>query len=600
MDKPDKTLRRTIMTFLLSYLRPDIRFFLAAAFCAAGVAGMSAWGGYLLKPFADLMGSDKHALVNQSTYWQIVRISLEVVAIYGVRWFFTYGDSVYFAEAGQRLSVRLRDAIYAHLQGMSMRYFNDQRTGAMMSTINNDLPILQGALTSLKDAAVAPWQLLFGLWLIFHISVPLSLAALVMFPFMAFTISYFTRLIRSLTLRTQDKLADVNSLLSESLSGIRIIQSFSAEKHEIKRFRQINQESKDIAMSNIRIQAKLKPTNDLIGAIGIAVALSVAGSLVAVQHKMSLGDLLEFIYMLNLIASGVGTLGNIKGTWESVMAAGERIWLHVLSVESDVQNAPDAIDLGVVEGTVELRHVAFSYRPDTPVLRDISFVIQPGEVIALVGLSGAGKSTIADLVPRFYDPQEGAVLLDGHDIRTVTIESLRRQIGIVPQETILFGGSIRDNIAYGDPAASDAMIEAAARAANAHHFICEELSDGYETRVGERGKQLSGGQRQRIAIARALLKNPRILILDEATSSLDARSERAVQEALDVLMKGRTTLVIAHRLSTIVNAHKIVVLDAGKIVEMGTHADLIARVGGHYSQLYRRFAEEPSSVLAAP
>jgi subfamily B ATP-binding cassette protein MsbA len=244
-----------------------------------------------------------------------------------------------------------------------------------------------------------------------------------------------------------------------------------------------------------------------------------------------------------------------------------------------------------IDGLVELRHVAFSYRPDAPVLRDITFAIHPGEVVALVGLSGAGKSTIADLIPRFYDPQEGSILVDGHDIRTVTLESLRRQIGIVPQETVLFGGTIRDNIAYGDPGATDIQIEAAARAANAHRFICEELPNGYDTTVGERGKQLSGGQRQRIAIARALLKNPRILILDEATSSLDAESEHLVQMALDELMKGRTTLVIAHRLSTIVNAHKIVVMQAGNIVEMGTHAELIQRPGGHYAQLYRKFAK---------
>lgn len=591
MTKPDPALRRLIAKFLWSYIRPDIRFFVIAAVCAAGVAGMSALVGLLLSPFADLMAQNKHALVSVNTYWRIVHISLGVVAIYSARWFFTYGDTVFFAEAGQRLSLRLRDAIYTHLQGMSMRFFNEQRTGAMMSTINNDLPILQGALSGLKDAAVAPWQLLFGLWTIFHISVPLSLVALVMFPFMALAINSFTRVIRSLTLRTQDKLADVNSLLSESLGGIRIIQSFSAEKYEIARFQRANQESKDIAMTNVRIQSKLKPTVDLIGAIGIAVALGVAGSLVAVQHQMTIGRLLTFIYMLNLIAVGVGTLGGIKGTWEGVMAAGERIWNNVMSVEADVRDAPDAVVLPPVQGKVELHHVAFSYRPDTPVLRDVSFTIHPGEVVALVGLSGAGKSTIADLIPRFYDPQEGSISVDGHDIRTVTIESLRRQIGIVPQETVLFGGTIRDNIAYGDPAASDAMIEAAARAANAHRLICEELPDGYETRVGERGKQLSGGQRQRIAIARALLKNPRILILDEATSSLDAESEHLVQMALDELMKGRTTLVIAHRLSTIVNAHKIVVMQAGHIVEMGTHAELIQRSGGHYAQLYRKFAK---------
>ncbi len=243
---------------------------------------------------------------------------------------------------------------------------------------------------------------------------------------------------------------------------------------------------------------------------------------------------------------------------------------------------------------MEFRHVAFAYNPDTPVLRDISFTMTPGEVVAVVGLSGAGKSTLADLIPRFYDPQAGEIFVDGHDIRQVTLTSLRRQIGIVPQENVLFGGTIRDNISYGNPQATQAMIEAAARAANAHIFISDPavMPDGYGTLVGERGKQLSGGQRQRIAIARALLKDPRILILDEATSSLDAESEKVVQEALETLMHGRTTLVIAHRLSTIQNAHKILVMQAGEIVESGTHNELMRLPDGLYRHLYDRFHEK--------
>ena len=626
MNKPDPALRRTILKFLWSYIRPDVRFLIGATVCAAGVSGMAALFAPLLALFGSVMTNGGTLLVTPrglsrtqhiplhlaalearlahgflGTGNPLTTICVAIVGIYIVRWFFTYGETILYAEAGMRLSLRLRNAIYTHLQGLSLRYFNEQRTGALMSTINNDLPILQGALGGLKDLANAPFQLLFGLVTIFVISPQLSLVSLFAFPLMAYTINRCTRVIRTLTMRTQDKQADVNSLLAEALGGIRIIQSFSAERYEIARFQKINQESKDLGMISVRIMSILKPTIDVIGAIGIAVALWEAGRLVLVQHTMTLPNLIAFVYMLNMIAVGVGSLGGLKGTWESVMAGGERIWNNVLSVESDVRDAPGAVALPSVVGTVELRHVAFSYRPEVPVLRDISFTIHPGEVVALVGLSGAGKSTIADLIPRFYDPQEGAIFVDGHDIRAVMLESLRRQIAIVPQETVLFGGTIRDNIAYGDPEATDAMIEAAASAANAHRFICEELPNGYQTKVGERGKQLSGGQRQRIAIARALLKDPRILILDEATSSLDAESEHLVQTALDELMKGRTTLVIAHRLSTIVNAHKIVVMDAGRVVETGSHAELIRRHDGFYARLYRRFAEEPPEpALALP
>ena len=584
---------REIARRLWIYVRPDVRYLVAAVICAAGVSGMSLLVGLMLKPFVDALNtSAANRHVTMHDLHQINRISLAIVGIYAVRWFFTYGQSVFFAESGQRLGLRLRNDIYTHLQGLDLGFFNRQRTGALMSTINNDLPILQGTISGLKDMATAPFLVVGGLIAVFRISPTLTLAALFAFPLMALTINSCTRLIRSLTSRTQDKLADVNSLMAETLGGIRIIQSFSAEMYEIGRFRRENQAAKDLSMMSVKQTARLKPTIDLIGAGGIALALCVAGNLV-VRGQLTLSSLMTFIFMLNQVAIGVSGLGGVKGTWESVIAAGERIWDNVLSVQSEIRDAPGATALTTVQGTVELRHVAFSYHAETPVLRDISFTIHPGEVVALVGLSGAGKSTVADLIPRFYDPREGAILVDGHDIRSVTLESLRRQIGIVPQETVLFGGTIRDNIAYGNPEATEAMIEAAATAANAHHFICnpQVLPDGYRTLVGERGKQLSGGQRQRIAIARALLKNPRILILDEATSSLDAESEHLVQKALDELMKGRTTLVIAHRLSTIINASKIVVLKAGRIVEMGTHHELIQRPGGDYAELYRKFAK---------
>jgi len=593
MDKP-----RDIWKRLWFYIRPDRRYLFGALLCAVGVGGMSLVVGSLLEPFVNASQGSVNASVSAHDLHELSVISLGIIVIYAVRGLFYYGQTVLFAEAGQRLGLGLRNDIYRHLQGLSLSFFNRQRTGALMSTINNDVPLLQGSVSGLKDIAPAPFVIVVGLVVIFRISVPLSLAALLAVPAMVYSINRLARLVRSITGRTQDKLADVNTLMEETLSGIRIIQSFGSEGYAVDRFRRENQSAKDLSMTVVRQAAKLKPVTDVIGAAGIALALWFAGQLIISGHNgphaLTLGKLIQFIYVLNQIAVGVSNLGSAKVTWEQIQAGSSRIFQNVLDVRSEIEDAPDAVALPEVAGRVEFDHVAFAYNLDTPVLRDISFTINPGEVVAVVGSSGAGKSTIADLIPRFYDPQAGAIRLDGYDLRGVTLASLRRQIAIVPQETVLFGGTIRDNIAYGNPLATDEMIEAAARAANAHSFIANPaiMPDGYNTLVGERGKQVSGGQRQRIAIARALLKDPRILILDEATSSLDAESEKVVQEALETLMRGRTTLVIAHRLSTIQNAHKILVMEVGQIVESGTHNELMRRPDGLYRHLYERFHEK--------
>ncbi len=584
---------RRIWDFLWPYIKQDRWYLLIAFVCAFGVSASDGAVATLLQPFIDSAGSAATHKVDTAELHRLNLICLAIVGVYGLRWFFTYGDMVFFSEAGQRLGLRLRNRIYEHLQSLSLGFFNGQRTGALMSTMNNDVPLLQNTVTSLKDMAPAPFYVIGGLISVFLISVKLSLITLVVLPLMVYSISFLTRRIRFSAGQTQNKLADLNTLMEETLSGIRIIQSFGAERFAIDRFRQENQLAKDYSMVVVRQSARLKPTTDLIGAIGIAFALWIAGRMVA-TNEMTLGQLGKFIFMLNLIAKGIGGLGGAKVTWEQILAGGGRIFQNVLNVEPHIQDSPDAVTLTEISGKVEFDHVAFAYNPETPVLRDISFTMNPGEIVAVVGLSGAGKSTIADLIPRFYDPQAGAIRVDGHDLREVTLTSLRHQIAIVPQETVLFGGTIRDNIAYGNPQATQEMIEAAARAANAHSFICDSsvMPSGYNTVVGERGKQLSGGQRQRVSIARALLKDPRILILDEATSALDAESEKVVQEALETLMQGRTTLVIAHRLSTIQNAHKILVMQAGEIVESGTHSELMRRPDGLYRHLYERFHEK--------
>lgn len=571
---------RKIWNKLWEYIYPDRRYLVYALACAIGVSLLD-----LL--FLGLVKRVLNAMTSGTGKYLALYIA-GVVLIYAVRWPFVYGQTANFAESGQRLGVRLRDAIFMHLQGLSLGFFNRQRTGALMSTVNNDVPILQSTVANFKDVASAPFLIIGCLIYMFCTSWQLTLMAILIMPLMALTINHLTRLIRQITSRTQDKLADVNTLMEEKLSGVRVIQSFSAEGQEIARFHSENQHAKNLYMDNVQQQARIKPSIDLIGAAGVALTLWIGGRLV-VSHAggFTFGDLGMFVAALNKVAVGINSLGAIKVTYEQVQAAGGRILENVLDVQSDVQDSPDAIVLPPIEGRVEFRNVDFAYNAQTPVLRNLSFVMKPGEVVAVVGPSGAGKSTISDLIPRFYDPESGAILIDGHDLRGVTIHSLRSQIGIVPQETMLFGGTIRDNIAYGNPDATDDMIINAAHAANAHDFISDEaqMPLGYETVVGQRGVQLSGGQRQRIAIARALLKNPRVLILDEATSSLDTQSEQLVQDALERLMLGRTTLIIAHRLSTIQNAHKILVLQEGRIVESGAHSELLRR-GGLYADLY--------------
>lgn len=524
---------------------------------------------------------------------------LVLVGSYAVRWIFVYGQTVLYTEASQQMTLNMRRDIYSHLHSLSLKFFNKQRTGALMSTLNNDVPILQSTVAGLKDVAPAPFMVIGGLIASWHFSPALTLAAAVTVPVMSYAINRLNRQIKRYTADTQAKVSDVNVLMEETLSGIRIIQSFSAEATEIARFQSESEKAKSLFMKSVRRQAQLKPTIDLVGSVGVGFALWV-GAAFALTGSLKSDDLIAFIFSMNQVAVGLSNLGSGRATWEQASGAGERILENILDVKSEIVDKADAVALDKTEGHIEFRDVCFAYNPDNPVLNGVNFEMKPGEVVAVVGASGAGKSTLSDLIPRFYDPDSGAVLVDGHDVRDVKLKSLRKHIGIVPQETMLFGGTIRDNIVYGNPSASDDMVIAAAKAANAHEFITDArmLPDGYNTIVGERGKQLSGGQRQRISIARALLKNPKILILDEATSSLDAKSEILVQEALDELMQGRTTLVIAHRLSTIINAHKIIVLENGRVKECGSHSELIKIPNGIYARLYEtQYRNEPESQV---
>ena len=576
---------------LLDYLRPH-RTKLALGLLCGVAAGLVPAGIFAI---IRQMGDVTLRAAGPGDVGPLTVLCGVVVLLYGALWFFSYGQSVFLAEVAQRVGVRLRSDLYAHLHSLSLSYFHQRRTGALMSTLTNDVPKLQNAAMMIKDVIATPVQAVIYLVLLFVASWKLTLFALLVIPLMAGAIQLLSRRIRDISRQSQHKMADIAAVMEETLAGARIVKAFSAERHEIECFTRENHAALDISMDGVRRQARMKPTIDLIGAMGIALTLWVGGAEVVKGPQrggMEFDDLLAFLYIVTQLARSVGSFGSLRNAWEEMMGAADRIFEGVLDVVPDVRDAPSAPPLPPVRGHVEFKDVSFAYNEGTPTLSDIAFAIPPGSVVALVGPSGAGKSTLADLLPRFYDPTGGQVLIDGRDIKGVTLESLRRQIAIVPQETVLFSGTIRDNIAYGRRDATDAQIEAAARAANADSFI-QGFAKKYDTLIGERGATLSGGERQRIAIARALLADPRILILDEATSSLDAASEALVQEALETLMRGRTTLVIAHRLSTIINADRIVVLRAGRVAEMGTHAQLVAR-GGLYATLYetqRRSAE---------
>lgn len=489
---------------------------------------------------------------------------------------------------GARFILDLRVRLYAHLQRLSLAFFEQTSTGELMSRVTNDVEALESFVThGVTLTAVDLLRLLGASAILVAMEWRLALVVLIPVPFIAIGLRYFNRYARPIYRQARDRLGDINALLEDNLAGIRVTQAFVQEEPELLRFSDASQQYYHQRVRSIRAWSTYFPALRFLALLGTALVLGFGAWMVA-NEQVTLGTLVAFLAYSTSFYEPLNRLTEIDNILQQAIAAGERIF-ELMDEVSDIQDAPDAMPLASIEGDVVFDDVHFRYKDGEEVLHDVDFHIAPGEVVALVGPSGAGKTSIARLLSRFYDPVHGRVLVDGRDLRDVQLASLRRHVAVVLQDTFLFNGTVRENLCYGKPDATDEEIVVAATAAYAHEFIAQ-LPQGYDTEIGERGVKLSGGQKQRLALARAILADPRILILDEATSSVDAEAEYLIQQALDEVMKGRTALVIAHRLSTIRNADKIVALEGGRIREIGSHQELLAR-GGLYSQLYQRQLE---------
>ena len=516
---------------------------------------------------------------------RLIRLIGVLVAIYLLLQVVTSGEQYLRHVLGARFIFDLRVRLYAHLQRLSLSFFEQTSTGELMSRTTNDVEALENFVThGVTMTGVDLLRLLGASAILLVMDWRLALVVLLPLPLIAFGLRYFNKHARPIYRQARDRLGDINARLQDNLAGIRVTQAFVQEDSELARFQETSRHYYHQRVRSVRLWSTFFPALRFIALSGNALVLGF-GAWMVINGQLTLGTLVAFLAYSTSFYEPLHRLTEIDNIFQQAIAAGERIF-EMLDEVSDIRDAPDAVTLDTVQGDVVFDDVHFRYEDGEEVLHAVSFHAAPGEVVALVGPSGAGKTSIARLLCRFYDPTHGRVLVDGHDLRAVQVQSLRRHVAVVLQDTFLFNTSVRENLCYGKPDATDAEIIAATKAAYAHDFI-EQLPEGYDTEIGERGVKLSGGQKQRLSLARAILADPRILILDEATSSVDAEAEYLIQQALDEVMKGRTSLVIAHRLSTIRNADKIIALEGGRIREVGGHQDLLAR-GGLYSQLYRR------------
>lgn len=576
----------TIYRRMLTYVRPYVpRLFLAMVFMILASSFQGAVA-FLVKPALDDIFINKDAT-------RLALIPFLVLAVYLLKGFFEFAQSYLMSGVGQRVIRDIRDHLYRHLQSLSLSFYMRHPTGVLMSRVTNDVGLMQASITDAVTGLIKDFfAALFLVGVVFYRDWKLALVALVAFPLAFWPIARFGRKLRRTSIRSQEVTGGLTSHLQETISGVKLVKAFGAEEYEVDRFASRNADLYRLSMKVVKVQALTSPLSEMFAGIGAAAVIFYGGYSV-VNGISTPGNFFSFMTALFMLYEPVKRLSRINNVIQQGIAAATRVF-EVLDTLPEVREKEGAPDLPPIRRDIAFSHVDFRYGDDGEnILKDVDFTVPMGTMVAIVGSSGAGKTTLVDLIPRFYDPRQGAIRIDGRDIREVSLASLRSRIGIVSQHTILFNDTVRNNIAYGSPGAPMAKIEEAARRANAHAFIAR-LSDGYETVVGEQGLKLSGGERQRIAIARALLKDAPILILDEATSALDTESESVVQEALEFLMRGRTTFVIAHRLSTVRNADVIFVVEEGRIVETGRHDELLSRESRYRAFYLKQFEERRS------
>ena len=574
---------------LLTYLNPYLKKFVLAGLCMIGVGVLTAAIAYLIKPILDHIFFNKDAA-------KLFLIPVGVGSVYVLKGLCDFGQYYLMAYVGQSVIRDLRNEMFDKLERMSVGFFVRHATGGLLSRMNNDVALVQGAMTNAVTGILRDAVMIVSLiCVVFYQDYRLALISIVVFPLAVYPLLLFGRKMRRYSRRMLVSLEDITDRMNETITGIRIVKAFAMEDYERERFRDVNETLFHAFMRRFKVRALSNPVMETLGGLGGCAIVTYGGYQVIIGESTP-GTFFSFMAALFMLYEPIKRLNEVNMTIQEGVAAGERIFA-LLDTSEDVADLPDAGELEGVNEEIVFDQVSFAY-DEEPVLKDVSLRIAAGEAIAIVGESGVGKSTLLDLLPRFYDVTGGRILIDGKDLRDLTQRSLRGNIGIVTQQTILFDDTIRNNIAYGRPDLPLDEVQASARAAHAHDFIMN-LPNGYDTFIGENGIKLSGGERQRIAIARALLKDPPVLILDEATSNLDSDSEKAVQSALEVLMRGRTTLVVAHRLSTVRNADRIYVLVGGRVVEEGSHGELLAR-GGEFARLYNlQFSSQESPATAS-
>ncbi|AGF78911.1 ABC-type multidrug transport system, ATPase and permease component [Desulfocapsa sulfexigens DSM 10523] len=567
---------KIVLRRLYALIRPYTSLFAIAMIAALAVAGLSALQAYMVKPLLDKI------FVEKSSYFLAI-LPLALILLFAVKAFF-YGLNFYLLEKiGQTVIRNMRNKVFEHIHLQSLSFFHRTPTGELISRVISDINFMQAAISTVVVGLLRDFlQAVFLLIVIFTMDWKLALLSLVFLPSAAIPIVKFGRAFRRISTTMQEQIADVSNTMHESITGAPVVKAFTMEKYESSRFSvQVNMLFNTM-MEKAKYRCIQHPLMEVIGGIGMALIIWFGGKEVIAGNSTP-GTFFAFLTALVMIYEPIKAVSKINATIQQGLAAAVRIF-QLLDQKPDILSKENAAELTPFQKEITLRDVHFSYDGISPILKDINLSVPAGEILAIVGPSGSGKSTLTSLIPRFFDIENGSLLIDGVNIKDVTLESLRRQIAIVTQQTILFNDTIRANIAYGDQDKSNEDIERAADAAHALNFI-QELPEGFDTVIGESGIRLSGGERQRLSIARAILKNAPILILDEATSALDTESERLVQKALENLMKDRTTLVIAHRLSTIKNADRIIVIKDGMIVEEGTHDTLLSQ-NGEYETLY--------------